>query len=117
MALLPDVLWPIRHELFAFQQPAEGVAIRKVFGARSVRRHKQLYSRYAAFNLTAIVVGLTHCHLSGRTFGSKPFLQDRAVVGSVHRAGVCIFLAGLLSVSYYLARVAYSNPVRFLRRE
>jgi hypothetical protein len=33
------------------------------------------------------------------------------------KAGICILAAGLLSVSHYLVKVAYSNLVKFLRRE
>jgi putative ABC transport system permease protein len=100
-----------------FSSRLKEVAIRKVFGADQYAIIKQLYSRYAAFNLAAIVVGLPIAIYLGdywlQTFPYRIALSSDLFI----RAGVCIFLAGLLSVSYYLARVAFSNPVRFLRRE
>jgi len=100
-----------------FSSRLKEVAIRKVFGADQFTIIKQLYSRYAVFNLAAMVVGLPFAIYLGnlwlQTFPYRIVLTSDLFV----RAGICILLAGLLSVSYYLARVAFSNPVRFLRRE
>ena len=41
-----------------FNSKLKEVAIRKVFGADQLAIIKQLYARYAMFNLVAIVVGL-----------------------------------------------------------
>lgn len=100
-----------------FSSRLKEVAIRKIFGADQFAIIRQLYSRYAIFNLAAIIVGLPIAIWLGdlwlQTFQYRITLDSSLFI----KAGVCILIAGLLSVSYYLARVAFSNPVRFLRRE
>lgn len=100
-----------------FSSKLKEVAIRKVFGADQFTIVKQLYTRYATFNLVAIVVGVPIAIWLGdlwlQTFQFRIALTSSFFI----KAGTCILLAGLLSVSYYLAKVAFSNPVRFLRRE
>jgi putative ABC transport system permease protein len=100
-----------------FSSRLKEVAIRKVFGADQLAIIKQLYTRYALFNLIAIIVGLPFAIYLGnlwlQTFQYRIELTSSLFI----KAGVCILVAGLLSVSYYLARVAFTNPVKFLRRE
>ncbi|MBT1695923.1 ABC transporter permease [Fulvivirgaceae bacterium PWU4] len=100
-----------------FSSRLKEVAIRKVFGADQMTIVRQLYTRYAVFNLIAIVVGVPIAMYLGnlwlQTFQYRIDLDSALFI----KAGVCILLAGLLSVSYYLARVAFSDPVRFLRRD
>ena len=100
-----------------FTSKLKEVAIRKVFGADQLSIIRQFYSRYALFNLIAIVLGLPVAIYVGNlwleTFQYRIELTSPLFI----KAGVCILIAGLLSVSYYLARVAFSNPVRFLRRD
>jgi putative ABC transport system permease protein len=100
-----------------FTSKLKEVAIRKVFGADQLSIIRQFYSRYALFNLIAIIVGLPVAIYVGNlwleTFQYRIELTSPLFI----KAGICILVAGLLSVSYYLVRVAFSNPVRFLRRE
>jgi len=100
-----------------FNSKLKEVAIRKVFGADQLAIVKQLYARYALFNLIAIVVGLPIAIYLGnlwlQTFQYKIALTSEFFV----KPAIIIFLGGLISVSYYLTRVAFSNPVKFLRRE
>lgn len=100
-----------------FSSRLKEVAIRKVFGADQFAIIKQLYTRYALFNLIAIVVGVPIAIYLGNLW-LQTFQYRIELTSSLFlKAGVCILAAGLLSVSYYLGRVAFSNPVRFLRRE
>jgi putative ABC transport system permease protein len=100
-----------------FTSKLKEVAIRKVFGADQLTIIRQFYSRYAFFNLIAIIVGLPVAIYVGNlwleTFQYRIELTSPLFI----KAGVYILVAGLLSVSYYLARVAFSNPVQFLRRD
>ena len=100
-----------------FSSKLKEVAIRKVFGADQLAIIKQLYARYAAFNLIAIAIGLPIAIYLGnlwlQTFQYKIDLTSEFFI----KPALIIFLGGLLSVSYYLGRVAFSNPVKFLRRE
>jgi ABC-type antimicrobial peptide transport system permease subunit len=100
-----------------FTSKLKEVAIRKVFGADQLAIVKQLYARYAIFNLVAIVVGLPVSIWLGslwlQTFQFRIELSSAFFI----KGAACILLAGLLSVSYYLAKVAFSNPVGFLRRD
>ena len=100
-----------------FSSKLKEVAIRKVFGADQLAIIKQLSARYAAFNLIAIAVGLPIAIYLGnlwlQTFQYKIDLTSEFFI----KPALIIFLGGLLSVSYYLGRVAFSNPVKFLRRE
>jgi putative ABC transport system permease protein len=100
-----------------FSSRLKEVAIRKVFGADQMTIVRQLYTRYALFNLIAIVTGVPIAMYLGnlwlQTFPYRIDLDSSLFI----KAGAFILLAGLLSVSYYLARVAFSDPVRFLRRD
>jgi putative ABC transport system permease protein len=100
-----------------FNSKLKEVAIRKVFGADQLAIIKQLYARYAMFNLIAIVVGLPIAIYLGnlwlQTFQYKITLTSEFFI----KPAIIIFMGGLVSVSYYLTRVAFSNPVKFLRRE
>lgn len=100
-----------------FSARLKEVAIRKVFGADQVAIIKQLYSRYALFNVLSIIAGIPIAIYLGNlwleTFQFRIELRSSLFI----KAGVFILIAGLMSVSYYLARVAFSNPIRFLRRD
>jgi putative ABC transport system permease protein len=100
-----------------FSSKLKEVAIRKVFGADQLSIIRQLYSRYALFNVIAILVGLPVAVYVGNlwleTFQYRVPLTSDVFI----KAAACILLAGMLSVSYYLSRVARSNPVKFLRSE
>lgn len=100
-----------------FSTKLKEVAIRKVFGANQVDIVTQFYARYALFNLLAIAVGIPVAVLVGNEWLTN--FQYRVALDSALfvKAGTAILLCGLLSVSYYLARVAKSNPVTFLRGE
>lgn len=100
-----------------FSSKLKEVAIRKVFGADQFTIVKQLYSRYAVFNLVAIVVGLPIAIWLGELWLQTFQFRITLTSSFFLKAAFCILLAGLLSVSYYLVRVSFSNPVRFLRRE
>jgi putative ABC transport system permease protein len=100
-----------------FSSRLKEVAIRKVFGADQLSIVKQLYTRYFAFNLIAIMVGLpVAIYVSNLWLDTFEFKID-VTSGFFIKAGISVLVAGLLSVSYYLFRVSFSNPVRFLRRE
>jgi putative ABC transport system permease protein len=100
-----------------FRSRLKEVTIRKVFGANQLNIITQFYSRYAAFTLAAIVTGVPVSF-----YVSNLWLQTfeyRIHIGYTFffLAGGCIFVVGLLSVSYYLMLVAFSNPIKFLRSE
>ncbi len=93
------------------------VAIRKVLGAGRMAIIKQLYSRYAVFNLVAIITGIPIAiYLSNRWLEAFQYRIGLDASFFV-KAGGCVLVVGLLSVSYYLLRVAFSNPVKFLKSE
>lgn len=100
-----------------FSSRLKEVTIRKVFGADQLTIIKQLYSRYAFFNIVAITAGLPISIWLGnvwlQTFQYRIDLTPDFFV----KAALYILAAGLLSVSYYLGKVAFSNPIRFLRHE
>lgn len=100
-----------------FRSRLKEVTIRKVFGATQFAIIKQFYSRYAAFTLVAIIAGVPISIYVGnlwlQTFEYRIDLASSFFV----IAGGCVFVVGLLSVSYYLLLVAFSNPVKFLRNE
>lgn len=100
-----------------FSSRLKEVAIRKVLGADQVTIIRQFYSRYALFNIIAIVVGLPVAVYLGNLW-LQTFQYHIALASSFFiKAGACILVVGLLSVSYYLLRVAFSSPVKFLRSE
>jgi putative ABC transport system permease protein len=98
-----------------FSSKLREVAIRKVFGANQLDIIRQFYTRYALFNLVAIVVGIPVAVYVSNAWLTN--FQYRVSLDSLLfvKAAVAILLAGMLSVSYYLTRVAKSNPVKFLR--
>jgi putative ABC transport system permease protein len=100
-----------------FSSRLKEVAIRKVFGADQWAIVKQLYSKFAAFNLLAISAGLPVAIWLGNLWLQTFKYRIELTYNLFVQAGICILMAGLLSVSFYLARVALSNPIRFLRGE
>ena len=100
-----------------FRSRLREVAIRKVFGANQMIIIRQFYSRYALFNIVAIVISLPMAVFLGNLWLNTFPYHISLTSGFFIKAGVCIIAAGLLSVSFYLIKVAYSNPVKFLRRE
>lgn len=100
-----------------FSSRLKEVAIRKVFGADQFAIIRQLYTRYALFNVIAIIVGVPVAIYLGNlwleTFQFRIELSSTLFV----KAGIFILVSGLVSMSYYLGQVAFSNPVRFLRRD
>lgn len=100
-----------------FRSRLKEVSIRKVFGADQWEIIRQFYSRYAIFTLVAIVAGIPIAIYLGnlwlQTFEYRIDLASSFFV----KAGACVLMVGLLSVSYYLMQVAFSNPVKFLRNE
>ncbi len=100
-----------------FSSRLKEVAIRKVFGANQLSIMRQLYRRYALFNLAAIIVGIPAALYIGNLWLDTFPYRIQLTGDLLGMAGLWVFLAGLLSVSYYLVQVAFSNPVRFLREE
>lgn len=100
-----------------FSSKLKEVAIRKVFGARNGSIMRQFYGKYALFNFVAIVISIPIAMWVGN-FWLDSF-QYRVELSYLFflKAAAFILLAGMLSVSYYLAKVAWSNPLRFLRRD
>lgn len=100
-----------------FSSKLKEVSIRKVLGADQRTIIRQLYSNYALFNLVAILIGIPAAVYIGNLWLQT--FQYRIALGFSFfiQAGVLVLLAGLLSVTYYLIRVAVSNPVKFLRGE
>lgn len=100
-----------------FSSKLKEVAIKKVLGADQFTIIRQFYSRYALFNLISIAIGIPAAIYLGnlwlRTFQYRIELSSSFFL----QAGVFVLIAGLLSVTYYLLRVAVSNPVKFLRNE
>jgi putative ABC transport system permease protein len=100
-----------------FSSKLKEVAIRKVLGADQLMIIRQFYSRYAFFNLISILIGIPVAVYLGnlwlQTFQYRIELDSSFFL----QAGVFVLIAGLLSVTYYLIRVAVSNPVKFLRNE
>ncbi len=100
-----------------FRSRLKEVSIRKVFGAGNFNILRQFYSRYAISNLIAIAMGIPAALYMGElwleTFQYRIELRPSFFID----AGVCIVLAGPLSMGYYLIRVTISNPIQFLRRE
>ncbi|HMJ70486.1 MAG TPA: ABC transporter permease [Cyclobacteriaceae bacterium] len=100
-----------------FSSKLKEVAIRKVFGAGEGTIMKQFYRGYALFNFVALLIGLPIAIWLGnlwlQTFQYRIDLSYMFFI----KAAVLILVAGMLSVSYYLAKVAWSNPLPFLRRD
>ncbi|MBS1978082.1 MAG: ABC transporter permease [Bacteroidetes bacterium] len=93
------------------------VAIRKVMGANQLNIVRQLSAGYLLFTALAILVAAPIAvYVSNEWLNT---FQYRVALGPAMfiRSALVILLAGVLSVSYYLARVAVSNPVKFLRNE
>lgn len=110
------------HGLFAmssllFTSKLKDVAVRKVFGASRMIIAGQLYRSYLVFKVAAIAIAcpivfwITRSWLLGFQYRielSPIFFIEGAAV---------IWFVGLLSVGYYLRKVAWSNPIKFLRSE
>jgi putative ABC transport system permease protein len=100
-----------------FSSRLKEVAIRKVFGAGEGSIMRQFYGRYALFNLIALIVALPVAVWLGNLWlETFPYRIELSVLFFL-KAALLILAAGLLSVSYYLAKVAWSNPLPFLRRD
>jgi putative ABC transport system permease protein len=100
-----------------FSSKLKEVAIRKVLGAGegSIMRH--FYGRYALFNVIALVAGLPVAIWLGNLWlETFPYRIELSLLFFV-KAALLILAAGILSVSYYLVRVTWSNPLPFLRRD
>jgi putative ABC transport system permease protein len=100
-----------------FSSKLKEVAIRKVFGAGEGTIMKQFYRGYALFNLAALLIGLPVAIWLGNLWLET--FQYRIELSYVFfiKAAALVLMAGMLSVSYYLAKVAWSNPLPFLRRD
>lgn len=100
-----------------FSSRLKEVSIRKVFGAGHFNIIKQFYSRYAIFNLAAIAIGTPVAVYIGNLWLQTFHYRIEMKPWFLMEAASFILLAGLLSMSYYLMKVAFSNPIKFLRRE
>lgn len=100
-----------------FSSRLREVAIRKVFGADHFTILRQFCTRYTVFYLVAIMCSLPVALYVGnlwlQTFPYRITIDTSFLV----RAGALILLAGLLSVSYYMMKIALSNPVKFLKSD
>lgn len=100
-----------------FSSKLKEVAIRKVFGAGQGTIMKQFYKGYALFNVVALLIGLPAAIWLGNLWLET--FQYRIELSFVFfvKAALLVLIAGMLSVSYYLAKVAWSNPLPFLRKD
>lgn len=100
-----------------FSSKLKEVAIRKVFGAGEGSIMGHFYGRYALFNLVALIFALPIAIWLGdlwlETFPYRVKLSAMFFL----KAAALILAAGIISVSYYLAKVAWANPLSFLRRD
>jgi putative ABC transport system permease protein len=100
-----------------FSSRLKEVTIRKVFGATRMTIFKHFYSQYAAFNVIAIIAGVPLAIYLANLWLQTFEYHITLTPGIFIRAAICILITGLLSVSYYLVKMAYGNPVKFLRRD
>jgi putative ABC transport system permease protein len=100
-----------------FSSRLKEVAIRKVFGADQLSIVKRFYSRYVLFTLIAILVGLPMAAYFGDIWLQNFHYRIDLSYPIFIKAAVAILLIGLFSVSYYLLKVSFSNPIKFLRNE
>lgn len=100
-----------------FNSKLKEVAIRKVFGAAEGTIMRQFYSSYAMFNVVALLIALPVAIWIGNLWLETFQYRIELSIIFFIKAGVLILLAGMISVSYYLAKVAWSNPLPFLRRD
>lgn len=100
-----------------FRSRLKEVTIRKVFGANQFSIIRHFYSRYALFTSAAIVAGVPIALYVGRLWLENFEFRTPLGASLFLKAAGCLLVAGLLSVSYYLLRVAFSSPVKFLRSE
>ncbi|MEJ0031535.1 MAG: FtsX-like permease family protein [Bacteroidota bacterium] len=100
-----------------FTSKLKEVAIRKVFGAGEGSILRQFYSRYALFNLIALLIGAPVAIWLGNLWLETFQYRIELSVMFFAKAALLILIAGMLSVSYYVAKVAWSNPLPFLRRD
>ena len=99
-----------------FSSKLKEVAIRKVFGASQGHIIRQFYTRYAAFNFAAIVAGIPAGIYLGNLWLEGFQYRINLTYDLFAKAAICILAAGLISVSYYLGRIAYCNPTSHLRQ-
>jgi len=100
-----------------FSSKLKEVAIRKVFGAREGSIMRRFYGKYALFNILAVLIGVPVAIWLGNLWlGTFQYRIELSYLFFV-KAAVVILLAGIVSVSYYLAKVAWTNPLPFLRRD
>jgi putative ABC transport system permease protein len=100
-----------------FSSRLREVAIRKVLGADRWIIIRELYSRYALFNLIAIIAGVPAAVYLGNLWLSSFQYKIDLNPGFFLKAASLVLFAGLVSVGFYLGKVALSNPVKFLRRD
>lgn len=100
-----------------FSSKLKEVAIRKVFGAGEASIMRSFYARYALFNIIAVIVALPVAMWLGNLWlETFPYRIELSLIFFL-KAAFLILLAGILSVSYYLVKVTWSNPLPFLRRD
>jgi putative ABC transport system permease protein len=99
-----------------FRSKLKEVAIRKIFGAREGAILRDFYSRYALFNFIALLIGLPLAIWLGNLWLETFQYRIELSVMFFAKAALLILVAGMISVSYYVAKVAWSNPLPFLRR-
>lgn len=100
-----------------FSSRLKEVAIRKVFGADQLSIVKRFYFRYVLFTMLAILVGLPVIMYFGNSWLQNFHYRIDLSYPIFVKAAVTILLVGLFSVSYYLLKVSFSNPIKFLRNE
>jgi putative ABC transport system permease protein len=100
-----------------FTTKLKEVAIRKVLGAGEGSILRQFYSRYALFNLVALLIGVPVAMWLGNLWLETFQYRIDLSIMIFAKAALFILIAGMLSVSYYVAKVAWSNPLPFLRRD
>lgn len=100
-----------------FSSKLKEVAIRKVLGAGEISIMSKFYGKYALFNVVALAIGLPVAIWLGNLWlETFPYRIDLSLMFFLKAASL-ILGAGILSVSYYLAKVTFTNPLPFLRQD
>ena len=100
-----------------FSTRLKEVAIRKVFGANEGTILGHFYRRYMLFSIGALVAAVPLAFwISSVWLHTFPFKFKFTPILLLQPA-LIVIAVGMISVSYYLARVAWSNPIRFLKHE
>lgn len=99
-----------------FRSKLREVAIRKVFGASQGHIIGHFYTRYAVFTAVAIVAGIPAGMYLGNLWLEGFQYRIDLTYDLFAKAAICIVIAGLISVSFYLTRIAYCNPTLHLRQ-